>query len=121
MTRMDRGGRVENEDNNYYLNKWEIICGGITNNIKINIIKKQLQNKRIDKILTDINTSITSILSTLERLENPKFKFPLNTNNRTAEQNREYYRIDHIKSNIAKLEDLLNEKQILIKKKEEIL
>lgn len=120
ITTLNRGAREDNK-NNLYLKKWEIICGGITNNIKVNIIKKQIENKRTDKLLSTKNNEINNTISVIERLENPKFKYSLRGNNVINEQNREYMRIDELKRNIKILEDLLNEKHILIKKKEDIL
>lgn len=120
ITNLNRPERYNNKDN-IYLKKWEIICGGITKNIKVNIVKKKIQNKKIDKIISQKNNEINNVISTIEKLENPKFKYSLRANNIINEQNREFMRIDNIKNHIKNLEDLLNEKHILIKKKEEIL
>tara|TARA_B110000238_G_C16099227_1_gene427495 strand:+ start:554 stop:967 length:414 start_codon:yes stop_codon:yes gene_type:complete len=104
------------EDSNNYLKKWEIICGGITFNIKENIIKNQIKNKQIDKRIIDLNTIIYSIITEIERYEHSNIIHK----NKTYEENREKD-TDKMKSYISKLQLLLNEKQVLIKKKEEIL
>ena len=104
-------------DSNNYLKKWEIICGGITFNIKENIIKNQIKNKQIDKHIIDLNTQIFSIITEIERYEHSN----ITHKNKTYEETKEKNRIVQMKTCISKLQILLNEKQVLIKKKEEIL
>ena len=109
-------------DSNYYLNKWELLCGGITKNIKINIIRKIIKNQQLDNEILDINNLINDIVNSIEHLEkkiiNHMYLVKQNKMNINDKLN---HTINTINQNLEEFRGLLSEKKLLIKKKEEIL
>ena len=87
------------------LDKWYIMCGGITEKHKTDIIDKLIRNRNIDRKLLNINYKINSIiyeLNYIKSLEEKKDKKTLNTK-------------------LEEIENLINTKNSLIKIKDEML
>ena len=92
------------EDQKDILEKWTLLCGGISPEHKISIISKIIENRDIDRKLLDINYKICNLLYELdlmklsEKKEKTQYNDKLNT-----------------------IEGLIKEKGILIQNKAEIL
>ena len=88
------------------LNRWDIMCGGISNKHKIDIIEKFSRNQQIDRQILDLNFKIDSIIGELE----------LTKNKEDAKKDKKSY---NEKLNI--LEQLVNSKNLLVKNKDEMI
>lgn len=92
------------EDTKEILEKWALLCGGISDEHKISIISKIIENRDIDRTLLDINYKISNLLYELDlmKLSEKKDKSQYNDKLNT-------------------IEELIKEKGLLIQNKAEIL
>lgn len=88
------------------INQWEIMCGGISDKHKIDIIEKVTRNQELDRQILDINFKIDSIICELD----------LTKQKDEAKKDKKLY---NEKLNL--LETLLNSKNMLVRNKDETL
>lgn len=91
-------------DKEIIIKKWSLLCGGISNEHKNNIISKIIENRNINRELLDINYKINNIL------------FELNIMKQSEKKDKALYN-----TKLNTIEDLIKSKGILIQNKDEIL
>jgi hypothetical protein len=91
-------------DKEIILKQWSLLCGGISNEHKNNIISKIIENRDINRKLLDINYKINNIL------------FELNIMKQSEKKDKALYN-----TKLNTIEDLIKIKGILIQNKAEIL
>lgn len=93
------------EDTKEILEKWTLLCGGISDEHKISIITKIIENRDIDRKLLDINYKISNLLYELDLMKLSEKK----------EIKSQY------NDKLNTIEGLIKEKGLLIQNKAEIL